>query len=188
MKTPPFLLGAALLFWGWQSGFLIPGAIMAVVLEGSRLVKARWDLSDDDFKRIWTFCALLFLAAAVYAFTDNSGLENFSHFFERPNPATTQQAGATSVQTAGSLIRWLPMIFILFITAQVFSTRQEIPLHVISLILQRRWKLAKKLGQPPPTARGVDVTWPYFALCVFSAGIHHSEDNTFFWGLCILLA
>ena len=52
MKTPPFLLAAALLFWGWQTWFLIEGAIMAVVLESSRFIKARWELADDDFARI----------------------------------------------------------------------------------------------------------------------------------------
>ncbi len=71
MKPPPFLLGAALLFWGWQSGFLIVGAVMAVVLEGARLMKARWEFAEDDFSRVWTFCTLLFLAAGVYAFTDS---------------------------------------------------------------------------------------------------------------------
>ena len=39
-----------------------------------------------------------------------------------------------------SLIRWVPMVFFLFVCAQAFSSRQEIPLHTISLILQRRAK------------------------------------------------
>src|SRR6185437_10431642 len=82
MKTPPFLLGATLLFWGWQTDFLIPGVIMGAVLEGARYVKNRWDLTDEDFKRIWTFCALLFLAAAVYAFADNGGPGGIGRFFD----------------------------------------------------------------------------------------------------------
>ena len=32
MRTPPFLLGVALLFWGWQAGFLMWAALMALVL------------------------------------------------------------------------------------------------------------------------------------------------------------
>jgi len=55
MKPPPFLLGATLLFWGWQSGFLIVGAAMAVALESARFVKDRWELADEDLSRIWTF-------------------------------------------------------------------------------------------------------------------------------------
>ena len=68
MKPPPLLLGAALIFWGWQSDLLLPGVIMALTLESARFVHTRWDLADEDFSRIWTFCGLLLLAAAVYAF------------------------------------------------------------------------------------------------------------------------
>ena len=48
-KTPPFLLLAALLFWGWQSGFLLAGALVGVVLESARFIKARWDLTERGF-------------------------------------------------------------------------------------------------------------------------------------------
>jgi protein-glutamine gamma-glutamyltransferase len=188
MKTPPLVLGVTLLFWGWQTGFLIPGAIMGVVLEGSRFIKMRWDLGNDDFKRIWTFCALLFLAAAVYAFADNGAPEGFGRLFEGPNISAGREAGLASARTAASLIRWMPMIFFLFIAAQAFSSRQEIPLHTISLILQRRWKQAKKLGKPLPPDQGVDVAYPYFALCLFAASVHPSQNNSFFWGLSALLA
>ena len=29
MKMPPLLMGATLLFWGWQTGFLFEGGVMA---------------------------------------------------------------------------------------------------------------------------------------------------------------
>ena len=32
MNTPPLLLGAALLFWGWQAGFLWLGIMIALTL------------------------------------------------------------------------------------------------------------------------------------------------------------
>jgi hypothetical protein len=187
MNTPPFVLGVTVLFWGWQTGFLIPGAIMGALLESSRFVKARWDISDDDFKRIWSFCALLFLAAAVYAFADSGGPEGVGNLFRGTSVGSQREAGLATARTAASLIRWVPMIFFLFMCAQVFSSRQEIPLHTISLILRYRWNQAKKHGRPPPPGHGVDVSFPYFALCLFAASIHRSEDNTFFWGLCLLL-
>ncbi len=188
MKTPPFVLGVTLLFWGWQTDFLVPGAIMGAVLELSRYVKLRWELSDDDFKRIWTFCALLFLAAAVYAFADSGGPEGFGRFFQGPTIATERDAGSASARTAAALIRWLPMIFFLFVFAQAFSSRQEIPLHTISLILRRRWKQALKYGRPLPTTRGVDVTYPFFAVTLFAASVHKNQNDYYFWGLSALLA
>ena len=65
MKPPPFLIGATLLFWGWQSDLLIPGAIMALAFEGGRWVKVRWAFTNEDFTRIWVFCTFLFLATVT---------------------------------------------------------------------------------------------------------------------------
>jgi hypothetical protein len=187
MKTPPLMLGCALLLWGWLTGYFVIGLLMATVLEGSRLVRARWDLSNDDFRRIWIFCTLLFLAAAVYAFTANEGVSDFRGLFQNPNFFTQRNAGTASARTLATLIRWTPMIFCLFMAAQTFSTRDGIPLETISLILARRWKRARKLGQKLPPSRTVDISYPYFGLCLFAASIHSARDATFFWALCALV-
>ncbi len=42
MKPPPLLLGAALLFWGWQAGLPWAGVVMAVLAELASLLKTRW--------------------------------------------------------------------------------------------------------------------------------------------------
>lgn len=187
MRTPPCLLGAALLFWGWQTDFLPISIVMAAVLEASRLTRARWEFSDDDFSRIWTICTLLFLGIAVYAFTDNGGPARFGNLFQNPNPATQTGAGVVTSRTASTMLRWLPMVLFLFIAAQAYSTREEIPLATISLILRRRWKNAARLGRPLPAVRGVNVAYPYFAVCLFAASVHPGEDNTYFWGFCALV-
>lgn len=188
MKTPPFLLGATLLFWGWQADLIIPGAIMAVILEGSRFIKVRWDLSDTDFGRIWHFCALLFLATVIYAFAENGGPQGFGRFLQNPNLASERDAALANAHTAASLIRWLPMIFILFVAAQAYSSAEKVPLHAISLFLQWRRRQAKRRGQPLPPSREVDLTYPYFAVCLLAAGVHQNENNLYFWGLSALLA
>jgi hypothetical protein len=188
MRTPPLLLGAALLFWGWQTGHVVPGAAMAAVLEGARLVKARWDFTDEDFRRIWVFCALLLLAAALYAFTSSGGPSDLRSLFQNPNFNTGRTAGNTSSRTVAALIRWLPMIFFLFVTAQAFSSREGVPQETISVILRLRWQRARRLGRALPAARSVDISYPYFMLCLFAASFHTREDDTFFWGLCALLA
>jgi len=187
MKPPRLLLGATLLFWGWQSGFLLVGALMAVVLESAHFTKARWELADDDFSRIWTFCSLLFLAAAVYTFTANEGPSTFSGFFQNPSPMTQRAAGRTSSRVGASMGRWLPMFFFAFVAAQMFSTRQTVPLTTISLILRRRRKRAQKLRKPLPPERNVDIGYAYFAVCLLASAVHPGEDNSFFWGLCVLL-
>jgi transglutaminase-like putative cysteine protease len=188
MKPPPFLLGAALLFWGWQTDFVLPAMLMALILESPRWTKLRWELGDEDFSRIWIFCTLLFLASAIYAFTANEGPADFRGLFENPGFLTQRNAGASSAKTAAAMVRWLPMIFFFFMAAQVYSAREGIPMETISLILRRRWRRARKAGLPTPPSQVVNISYPYFAICLFAACVHNREDGYFFWGLCALLA
>src|ERR1044072_3533719 len=109
MKPPPLFLAAALVFWGWQTRLVKVAARMAVILEGRRLTQLRWDFSDDDFARIWTFCTLLFLGTAVYAFTANEGPSRILHFLENPNVSNTTSAGNASALAAAAFFKWLPM-------------------------------------------------------------------------------
>jgi hypothetical protein len=188
-KPPPFLIGAALLFWGWQSGFPLVGALMALVLEAPQFTRARWDFSNQDFSRIWTFCALLFLASAVLAFTSNEGPADFRSLLFNPSIASERNAGNATARTTAALFRWLPMLFFLFLAAQRYSSREGVPLETISLILSGRWKRAKKLGLELPPGKSVDVSYPYFGLCLLASSVHPtSEDNYFYWGMCALLA
>src|SRR5581483_2367859 len=188
MRTPPFLAGAGLLFWGWQTGFLPAAVIMAAVLEGSRWTRTRWDFSDDDFSRIWTFCTLLFLGAAVYAFTDNGGPARFGRLLQNSTFVTLNSAGTASARTASAILRWLPMVLFFFMAAQAYSTRPDVPLTTISLLLRRRLKRAVQRGGPAPVVRKLNMSYPFFAVCLFAASIHSSENNTYFLGLCPLLA
>ena len=48
---PPLLLGAALVFWGWQTDALVVGLAMAAALEARAVVTSRWDLTRTDFNR-----------------------------------------------------------------------------------------------------------------------------------------
>jgi hypothetical protein len=188
MKPPPFVLGAGLLFWGWQAGFLVPAALLALVLESARCIHVRWDLADEDFRRVWIFSTLLLVAAVVYAFSLNDGPVNFRGLLQNPSLRTERNAGTTTARTIALTMRWLPMIFFMFIGAQAFSSREKVPLHTISTIVRRRWKKAKRLGQPWPPDRSVNISYPYFALCLLGAAAHPSDDAKFFWSLCPLLA
>ena len=178
MKTPPFLLLATLAFWGWQSGFLLVGTLMGVLLESTRIVRARWDLAAADFRRIWNFCVLLALALVVFAFAGNpegGGLNGLLH-----------SSAAASVRSIGlsatAFLRWLPMTLFMIIAAQVFNEREAIPASAISFIARRR---LQKFATPE---RYVNVSYPYFIVCLFSAGIHTNQGSrTYFFGEAILL-
>lgn len=187
MRPPPLLIGITLLFWGWQSDLLLVGALLGLILESGLVFKARWDFSDEDFTKTWSFCSLILLAAILYAFTNNEGPSRFASMFDDLTVTNQRSAGIASSRTAAAVLRWLPMIFFPFVLAQTFSTRESIPLATISLILQRRWRRAKKLGAPAPEARGFNVGYPYFCMTLLAASFHSADDNSFFWGFCALV-
>jgi protein-glutamine gamma-glutamyltransferase len=175
VKTPPFLLLATLVFWGWQSGFILVGVILGVVLESARYIRARWDLGEEDFRRIWNLCTILSLGVIVYAFSTNEsgGAMN--------GPANAAEATRNLGFSAFAFQRWLPATLFLFIAAQKFSEREAIPLAAISFFARRR--------KDNPAERSVDVSYPYFIVCLFSAGIHSNDGtHSFFWGQAALLA
>jgi protein-glutamine gamma-glutamyltransferase len=188
-KTPPFLLGATLLFWGWQTGFLAVGAVLAVVLESARWVGTRWDLSDEDFDRVWNFCTLLILAAGIFAFGANAGPGGFGSMFSGPAIAVGTKVGLSGERTATALLRWLPMLLFPFVAAQAYSAVGTSPLTAVSVILRLRRRRALKAGRAVPPALRMDVFYPYFIVCLFAASIHANRfDETFFGGMCVLLA
>ena len=175
---PPFLLPAALLFWGWQSGFLLAGAVAGLVLESARFVQARWDLTQEDFRRIWNFCMLLALALVVYVFTTNQEGGGWSGLL---HPSTAAVTRYTSL-SATTCLRWLPMVFFLLIAAQWFSQRESVPLPAISWFARRRQK--GSTGEEPR----IDLSYSYFIVCLFSAGIHANQGTqSYFWGQAVLL-
>ena len=181
MKIPPLLLLAALVFWGWQSGFFFIGAIMGVVLESARLTSWRWDLDDADFNRIWSFCVLLNLALVGYVLTNNGAVGGLGGVIHGNNAANALNSG---VLTATKSLRWLPMTMFPFIAAQVFNERQSVPLTAVSFVL--RWRRRK--GDRAFTGQYVDISYPYFIVCLFSAGIHaNTETQAYFWGECALI-
>lgn len=175
MKTPPFLLLAALVFWGWQSGFIMAGAILGIVLESARYIRLRWDLGEEDFRRIWNLCTILSLGVIVYTFSTND-IGGATHGL-----ANTAEATRDLDLSAHSYLRWLPATLFLFVVAQKFSERETIPLAAISFFARRRTDNAVE--------RSVDVSYPYFIVCLFSAGIHSNEGtHSYFWGQAALLA
>lgn len=66
MRTPPFLIGASLVFWGWRNDLWLVGVLTGLVLELSRFISLRWDFTEKDYRRIWDICILLAGGVALY--------------------------------------------------------------------------------------------------------------------------
>ena len=184
LKAPPLLLGAVLLFWGWESGLPLVGAAMGLVLESAWLIKVRWDFSDADFRRILTFCTLFAFAATLYIFAAS---QEAGGGFRGSALSVGRAMGISSLRASTTFFQWQPMFLFLFVAAQTFSAREKIPLTAISIISRWRSQQDKTRGDAP-AGRSVNVSYPYFIVCLFSAGIHSSDSGAwFFLGQCALI-
>lgn len=165
---------ATLLFWGWQSNMLLYGAIAGTVLEASRWVKLRWDLEDVDFNRIFSFCILVMVAAAGYVFSTNDVGGGLKGMFQ--GPAAVRNASISTELAADSVFRWLPLIGFPFIAAQVYNVRHTVPLTAVSLIL----RLRRRRGERSLAGHYVDISYAYFVICLFAAGIHANQGTVLY--------
>ena len=181
MKTPPFLLLATLLFWGWQSGMLLIGALAGIMLEAALVFKWRLDLEDADFHRLWSFCVLVLLALVGYIFNNSAESSGLAGVFHR---ASAHNGSESSAQPFITAFRWLPLVFFPFMAAQIYNARPSVPLTAVSFAL----RLRRRRGDRTFTGRYLDVSYPYFIVCIFSAGIHANQgEHTYFWGQCVLI-
>lgn len=160
MKTPPLLLGASLLFWGWQTGLLYLGLVMALALDGSRLVKWRLDLSPSDFNRISDLCTVILLGLFLY------------HY-----------ASLRSPKAIVALVQRLPLALLPLLIAQAYSTSERIDVSALFLIFRR-----KKAKRDRSQGTSINVSYPYFGICILSASAANMKTPLFYGGLLLLSA
>ncbi len=159
-KPPPFLLGSALIFWGWQSGLIIISFIMALILEVRFWINIRWEFTIKDFYRASDFCALLVICIVFYFFM------------------TIQ-----SVFAIFSLIKWLPMAFFPILFIQNYNTRDKTDIRAISLLFRRQKAKYDTVSVP-----SINLNYPYFGLVVLSASFANIRTPAFYMGLSFLSA
>ncbi len=164
VTPPPMLLGAALFFWGWQTGFLFLALPLAVLVEAARALTWRLDLSANDFHRLNDLSTLLIVVSGVYLFS------------------TTGTSRATDGPRAMTLLfQWLPLLLFPLIASQLYSTAGKVPLTAFF------WALRRQAARAPETSPGqVDLGYLYFALCILSASAANRRTLEFYAGLCAL--
>ncbi len=168
MSMPILLAGAALLFWGWQTGHWIFAIIMALSLEARSWAKTRWEFSEDDFSRVWDLCTILFFGGAIVAWGANGGMTAVGAFLQADSFAAKSGALNQAAQSAFIFVQWLPIVFFPMSLAQAWSTREKIDFIVFSWWLRRQKRKAadpKKVS----SAGELNIAWAYFAIVVISA-------------------
>jgi transglutaminase-like putative cysteine protease len=156
MRAPPLYLAAAVVFWAWHADVLVLGAAMAMVLEAPLLVHARWSFAPTDFARIGDLCTWAFIILAGYL-TFTKGM---------PIPIL-------------EIFRWLPLILLPLVAAQMFSDSGRVPLRAMFVTL-RAGRYAR-IGE-----RGVDLSYTYVVVCALSAGAANLRHDSYYFGLLLL--
>ncbi|MCP4691579.1 MAG: transglutaminase domain-containing protein [Desulfobacterales bacterium] len=158
MKTPPFLISATLLFWGWCIDLLIISAILALIAESPRFIKTRWNLSLSDFSRIADVCTVACAGIIIYAY-------------------------ATNIDKAVHMVSgWLPLFLFPILAAQEYSAKGEIDLRALLLLARKNKGGVKK----PP--RFINASFPYFIICLISAGSANIRSGVYYICLVALFA
>lgn len=159
MKTPPLLLGAALLFWGWYTHVLALAVVMAIILEGAQVIRLRWELSFADFQRVAGASSLLLIGLLVYRFTSS-----------------------TIFEVMFLSLEWFPIVLFPLLTAQIYSTNNAIDLRVLFVV----WRPKRdpfEQGNP----NMLNLTYPYVILCLLSASMVNVRTRPFYLGLVCLI-
>jgi transglutaminase-like putative cysteine protease len=154
------MIGAALIFWGWQTGFLVVGVVMAAVIEARGLVRVRWDLSRTDFNRISDVSAVLLALIAVY-----------------------QVLGNDSAKAVLGILQWLPLIVFPLVACQLYSAAGVLDASIFF------WSLRRRANEQPDYAGvPVDLAYPFVALALLSASAANVRSGVFFAGFAAIVA
>ena len=160
IAVPPFLIGAGLLFWGWQSGNWITAAVLAVMLEAGRRVRIRFDLGAAEHSRIADLCTILFVGLTVVLAVNRGVAHGILAAFQ-----------------------WLPAALAPILLAQMLSESGRVPLSAL-------FRHMRKLKRDNPSIKDplIDTSAVYLALVLISAGVANARGPGYYIGVVLAAA
>ncbi len=158
MNVPFLFLSACLLLWGWQTGYLLFAIPMALVLESSRFVHWRWEITRKDFYRLSDFSSVLLTVVVLYQFNKNS------------------------MHGVYFVLEWLPFVFFLLLFIQRYSQLNAIPYSAF-FISMRKQALIKDAADE----KTVDFNIIFALITVLAACAGNQRSIWFFAAICALI-
>lgn len=159
MRVPRGLLGLSLVFWGWQTDQPLLGIVMALAVEGARLLPSRLALEAPELARIADVTAVILLGV--------SG---------------TLLAARGATEAVFGLFRWLPLVLMPLLLAQCLSADRRLPLSTLLRSLRHR-----KARDPAASDPLVDASPAYLVFCVLGAGAANTRGDAFYAGLVAIV-
>jgi transglutaminase-like putative cysteine protease len=165
MNAPPFVIGAALAFWGWQSGHLLVGVLLGAALEALRALKLQVDLGTEQHSSIADLSTIGFVLLAVLL-------------------AANRDIGSGILQA----FIWMPVALSPILAAQLVSAERRIPLSALFRYMRKLRRANPEIKDPP-----VDVSAVYAALTLLAAGVANQRGQEYYVGVvagaaCLLYA
>jgi len=153
LVMPPFLIGLALLFWGWHTGqwFLAPA--MAIAYEAHRITNSRWNFSDVDVRRAASVSTVSLIGIYTFIAVTGSWLNALGIFFQ-----------------------WLPLVVYPILILQTYSVDNAINFRSLLLFVKFDENIARQ-------KRNFNVLYPYFIICLLSASANPEFGFSFYLGL-----
>jgi hypothetical protein len=140
VRVPPGMLAAAVLLWGWHQEAMAWAVLAALAVEAARVAPFRWDFDDADFHRLGDVTGVGLVLLAVVQFGDR---------------------GLTGIY---GVLRWMPLVILGLLLAQLYSTRRAVKLSAIFLSV----RLALRRGRLPRPGE-LDMRLPFLVACLLSA-------------------
>ncbi|MFA6543453.1 MAG: transglutaminase domain-containing protein [Limisphaerales bacterium] len=181
MKPPPFLLAAALLLWGWQTGLMAFAMLMGVVLEATRWIDWRVDFNVKDFNRVADLTSLLAVVGGIYCILTREATNQVMLLFQAMSFASQSQAINSVSQATFVYFHWVPMILFPVVAALAYSGHEQYPWSCFFPLARRR---AARAGLTQPLTPGINLDYPYFATVLFSACLVNQRNEWFYFALC----
>jgi transglutaminase-like putative cysteine protease len=183
---PKGLLGAVILFWGYQTRLLPLAIPLALLLEVANFSRIRWDFTTSDFQRLWNGCLVLLLSAVVFSVGYSRTLLEASAG-STPADRTWNETMPLATRWALLFFQWQPLVFAPFVLAVAYGRQASIPSTVFAWLTRRQTRLpaASRLPEPP---RQITVAPLYFALVLVAASTTNRRGWVFFSGIVVLTA
>ncbi len=158
VSTPFGMVGAAVLFWGWQTGWLALALPLAAAIEARAAWRPAWILDEQGINRFADLSSLALIAVAAW----------FLVTLEAPRAA----------RTVIGVAQWLPLTLAPLALAQAYLVRAPLDLGVLLLTLRAR----------PKSGLRVDFGFVYVAVCVLAAATANVRDEMFYAGAAVFAA
>ncbi len=152
MNTPPLFIGAALAFWGWQSGHFVVGALLGVALETLRALQLRIDLGVKEHSTIADLSTVGFVLLAVLL-AANIGIGR----------------GILEAFT------WQPVALAPIIAAQLVTADRRIPLSALFRYMRKLTRANPAIIDPR-----MDTSAVYAALTMLAAGVANQRGPEYY--------